>query len=159
MKKLFLALTLASSLSLFSQKHIPDVSIKDLQGTSVSPKNFNEKDKLYVFSFWATWCVPCIQELDAFSELYDDWKSKLNMEIIAVSVDDARTVKRVKPMVSGKGWDYKILSDVNNELKRSLGIVTVPYLIIVKNGEIVYTQNGHSPGGEEELFNQLEKFK
>ena len=37
----------------------------------------------------------------------------LNIELIAISTDDSRTQKRIKPMVNGKGWEYKILLDKN----------------------------------------------
>lgn len=160
MKKLILSLALLVSALSFSQKEIPSITLKNLEGTSVSTsQDYNEKDKIYVFCFWATWCAPCIQELDAISEVYDDWKSELNVEVIAVSVDDARTNKRVKPLVNGKGWDYSVLLDINQSFKRSLGISNPPYTAVVKNGEIVFTQNGHTPGSEDHLFEQLKALK
>ena len=144
----------------WSQKKLPNVSLKNIEGTSVSTtNNFNEKDKLYVFSFWATWCAPCIQELDAINDVSEEWQTKSNVQIIAVSVDDSRTTKRVKPLVNGKAWEYEVLLDTNQEFKRSLGIANVPYLIIVKNGEIVFTQNGHAPGSEGQLLEELLKLK
>lgn len=156
MKKLALICILAISTNLFAQQKMPNVSLKNLKGEIVkSNLDFQKKDVVYVFSFWATWCAPCVQELDAISEVYGDWKSKLNIEIIAVSVDDARTEKRVKPLVNGKGWEYKVLLDTNQELKRSLSIANIPYLIVVKNNEIVHVQNGHSPGSEAEFFEIL----
>jgi peroxiredoxin len=159
MKKLFLLLVLVFVNNfLFAQKALPNISLKNFQGTSVSiTENFNEKDKIYLFSFWATWCAPCLQELDSFNESYDLWKSKLNIEIVAVSVDDSRTIKRVRPLVNGKGWEFTILFDSNNEFKRNLGFATIPYLVVVKNNHIVFVQSGYAPGGEEELFNELEK--
>lgn len=160
MKKNYLVILLLFCLLGWSQKKLPTISLKNNEGAVVSTvNNFNEKDKLYVFSFWATWCAPCIQELDAINDVYEDWKSKVNVQIIAVSVDDARTTKRVKPLVNGKAWDYEVLLDTNQDFKRSLGIANVPYLIIVKNGEIVFTQNGHSPGNESQLLEELLKLK
>lgn len=156
MKKLVLIWIITLSSSLFAQHQIPSVLLKNLKGESINSNlDFQKKDVLYVFSFWATWCAPCVQELDAISDIYGDWKSKFNIEIIAVSVDDARTEKRVKPLVNGKGWEYTVLLDTNQELKRSLSIANVPYIVVVKNNEIVYIQNGHSPGGEVEFFEKL----
>ncbi len=156
MKKLVLICIITLSSSLFAQHQMPSVLLKNLKGESINSNlDFQKKDVLYVFSFWATWCAPCVQELDAISDVYGDWKSKINIEIIAVSVDDARTEKRVKPLVNGKGWEYTVLLDTNQELKRSLSIANIPYVVVVKNKEIVYIQNGHSPGGEIELFEKL----
>lgn len=139
----------------FAQQEFPSVDLKSLENEVISTASFNEKDKLYVFSFWATWCAPCIQELEAISEVYEDWKAQINVEIIAVSTDDSRTQKRVKPLVNGKGWEYKILLDTNQDLKRRLSIANIPYLVVVKNGKIVFIQNGHTPGAEEELLAKL----
>jgi thiol-disulfide isomerase/thioredoxin len=116
---------------------------------------FAEKDKLYIFSFWATWCTPCIAELEEFNDLQADWKKEVNFEIIAVATDDARTQKRVKPLVNGKGWEYKVLLDSNQDFKRAMNIVNIPYTIVVKNGEIVHIQNGYTPGNENELLEKL----
>lgn len=156
MKKALLILLSFINLVAYAQHQLPNVKLKNLKGELVNSNlDFQKKDVLYVYSFWATWCAPCIQELDAINDVYSDWKQKINVELIAVSVDDSRTEKRVKPMVNGKGWDYTILIDSNQEYKRSLSIANVPYLLVVKNNEIIYTQNGHSPGGESEFFEKL----
>ncbi len=155
MKKLVL-LFLFISFNLIGQKSLPDLNLNSTDGKQVSLKNdFSEKDKLYVFSFWATWCGPCINELDELNDLQVDWKKTVNFEIIAVSTDDARTQKRVKPLVNGKGWDYRILMDLNQDFKRALSIANIPYTIVVKNNQIVHIQNGYVPGNELELFEKL----
>lgn len=155
MKKLTLFIFFVS-FSVFSQKELPSVSITTLDNKSVNVKtDFSEKDKIYIYSFWATWCTPCIAELEAISEHYEDWKKEMNIELIAVSIDDARTQKRVKPLLNGKNWPYTMLLDSNQDFKRALSIVNVPYSIIVKNQKIVHVQNGYSQGSEEELHDVL----
>ncbi|MDP4704667.1 MAG: TlpA family protein disulfide reductase [Polaribacter sp.] len=142
----------------YSQNQMPNIELNAITGESVNlSTDFNEVDKLYVFSFWATWCAPCINELEAMHKKYATWKESLNVEIIAVSIDDSRTQKRVKPFLNGKGWTYNVLLDSNQELKRALSIVNVPYTIVVKNSKIVYVSNGYSQGSEEELFNKLKE--
>ena len=143
-------------LSVLAQKQVPNLNLINLEGKTIALKtDFAEKDKLYVFSFWATWCTPCINELDEMNEVQEEWKKTLNFEIIAVATDDSRTQKRVKPLVNGKGWDYKVLLDTNQDFKRALSIVNIPYTIVVKNGEIVHIQNGYVPGNEKELVEKL----
>ncbi|EAZ95646.1 hypothetical protein FBBAL38_08090 [Flavobacteria bacterium BAL38] len=154
MKKLALFLLFFGNIA-YSQQEFPSVDLKSLDSETINTSSFNEADKLYVFSFWATWCAPCIQELEAISEVYQDWKTQINVEVIAVSTDDSRTQKRVKPLVNGKGWEYNVLLDTNQDLKRKLSIANIPYLIVVKNGKIVFIQNGHTPGAEEELLAKL----
>jgi thiol-disulfide isomerase/thioredoxin len=155
MKKLLL-LFLFVGLYSYSQKNLPDLNLSTLDGKKVSLKNdFAEKDKLYIFSFWASWCAPCINELDEMNEVQAEWKKTINFEVIAVATDDTRTQKRVKPLVSGKEWEYTILLDTNQDFKRALSIVNIPYTIVVKNNKIVHIQNGYVPGNEVDLYEKL----
>lgn len=156
MKNLLIALFFLTGITGFSQKQMPNISLSDIEGQKKSvATDFTEKDKIYIFSFWATWCTPCIAELDEMNDLQEEWKKSLPVEIIAIATDDSRTQKRIKPLVNGKGWEYKVLLDNNQELKRALGIVNIPYTVVVKNGAIVHIQNGYVPGSENELFEKL----
>ncbi|KOS06557.1 thiol:disulfide interchange protein [Flavobacterium akiainvivens] len=155
MKKFLLLLLFATGIA-NAQKEMPSVSLKNVDNKSYNVKNdYTEQDKLYVFVFWATWCAPCIQELDAISENYEAWAKELNLEVIAVSLDDTRTQTRVKPMIKGKKWTYSVLLDPNQDLKRALGIANPPYTVVVKNKKVVYVHNGYSQGAEKELYNTL----
>ena len=158
MRKVVVLFIFTISMYCSAQQELPSVNLKNLNNETINTTSLNETDKLYIYSFWATWCAPCIQELEAINEVYEDWKSELNVEIIAVSTDDARTQKRVKPLVNGKGWNYNILLDTNQDFKRKLSIANIPYLVVVKNNKILYTQNGHTPGAEDELLEKLKSF-
>ena len=138
--------------AVFSQTTIPNITLNTLNGKSIKIQDEISKDKITILSFWASWCVPCINELDAISEVYEDWQEDFNMELIAISTDDARTQKRIRPMVNGKGWPYKILLDKNQELKRALNISTIPQIIILKDSKIIYIHSGYSPGVEDEFY-------
>jgi len=148
------------ALNLKAQSNLPDVTLSNLEGKKISlVKDFSEQDKLYVLSFWATWCTPCINELDEINDVQNDWKKQVNFEVLAISIDDSRTQKRVKPLTNGKEWDFTILLDSNQDLKRALSIVNVPYTIVVKNNKIVHVQNGYVPGNELELLKKLKSLK
>jgi thiol-disulfide isomerase/thioredoxin len=142
--------------NLFAQKQLPAINLSDINGKTTSILNeFSKKDKIYIFSFWATWCTPCIAELEELNEVQSEWKKNIDFDIIAIATDDSRTVKRVKPLVNGKDWDYIVLLDSNQDFKRALNIVNIPYTIVVKNGLIMHIQNGYTPGNENELLAKL----
>ncbi|MEM6687397.1 MAG: TlpA disulfide reductase family protein [Bacteroidota bacterium] len=140
-----------------AQKEIPNVTIKNLDGSAINTTDFTQEKGVKILSFWATWCVPCINELDAISEVYDDWKDETNVELIAIATDDARTKKRIKPLINGKGWEYKILLDENQDLQRSLNITTIPHVIVIKDGKIVFRHTGYFPGAENQLYDVVKK--
>ncbi|MDC1492531.1 TlpA family protein disulfide reductase [Flavobacteriaceae bacterium] len=159
MKKLFILITFIFSLSINSQSVLPDISLNTLNGDKINIQSISSNDKIAVVSLWATWCVPCIKELDAISEYYEEWKDEVDFELYAVSTDDSRTIKRVNAMVNGKGWEYTVLLDSNNELQRALGASTIPLTLIVKNNKIVYRHSGYSAGVEFELFDKIKELK
>jgi len=157
MKKSLLMLLLFCSVSLFSQNDIPSINLKTLDGKNFNSRELALDNKITVVSLWATWCVPCLRELDGISEVYDEWREETDFELIAVSVDDSRTVNRVKPLVNGKAWDYTILLDTNNDFQRALGAATVPYTFLIKDNQIVYRHSGYSPGSEYELYEKIKE--
>ena len=145
------------SITGFSQKILPNINLTTFEGDKVNVTELSSNDKIAVISLWATWCVPCIKELDAINELYDDWKAEVDFEVYAISVDDSRSIKRAKALVNGKGWEHKILLDTNQNLKRALGAAAIPETIIVKNNKILYQHTGYRNGDEYELFEILKK--
>jgi len=144
------ALLIAGSFS-FAQE-LPSLTLKDLDGNNTDLNKLVKGENVFVFSFWATWCVPCINELDAISEVYEDWQDETKVRIIAIATDDTRTKKRIRPMVNGKGWEYLVLYDDNQDLKRALNITTLPHTLVMKNQKIIHRRTGYNPGVEDELY-------
>ena len=142
--------------SLFSlaQDKIPAIKIKDLKGNTVDASSFDNDGKPIIISFWATWCKPCIRELNAINDQYDETGVKL----IAISIDDTRLSSKVRPFVSSQGWEYDVYLDENSELKRALGVNNIPHTFLLNGkGEIVWQHNGYFPGDEDHLYELVEK--
>jgi len=158
MKNLFPLFLAMVSFCAVAQDELPKIDMTTLDGEPVNSESISTDDNVVVVSLWATWCVPCIKELDAISEIYDEWQEETNVKLYAISIDDSRGVKRVKPMVNGKGWDYTILLDTNNDFKRAIGAATVPLTLLVKNNQIVYRHSGYSPGAEMELYEKIKEY-
>ncbi len=154
-KIILLFATLLFTLTFFSQKLVPDLTLKNLDGKKVSLREVS-KDKTIVFSFWDTACKPCIAELNAIHEQYEDLQEEFGFELIAVSIDGSKTISKVKPAVNGYEWDYQVLLDTKKDFFKALNIPPPPVVIIVKDNVLRYGKSGYTTGSEEELF---EKFK
>ncbi len=164
MKKVSLMILIIAGISMFvhygitKDKSLPDVQLKDLRGQSVSSSTFNNDGKPMVINFWATWCKPCIQELNNINDLYTDWQDETGVKVIAISIDDSRNSRKVAPFVKGRAWEYEVYLDENSDFKRAMGVNNPPHTFLLDgNGKIVYEHNGYAPGDENKLFQEIKK--
>ena len=141
-----------------SQKFVPEIGLKTLNGESIQSSQVINQDGFTIISFWATWCIPCINELDAINEVIFDWNEKENITVLAISTDDSRSKKRVRPLINGKNWGFDIISDTNQEFKRVMGVVGIPHTIVTYKSEIIHRRIGYTPGEEEDLFKVISNY-
>jgi len=159
MKKLliFTAFLSFSLLSFSQNRTLPKVDLKTLDNNNFNTSDFDNDGKPIVISFWATWCKPCIKELNNIAEVYEDWQDETDVKLIAISIDDARNMSKVKPKVNALLWDYEVYCDPNGDLKRAMGVGSVPHTFLLnENKEIVYQHTGYKDGDEYDLFKKIE---
>ncbi|MGB4535723.1 MAG: TlpA disulfide reductase family protein, partial [Tenuifilaceae bacterium] len=99
-----------------------------------------------------------IKELTAIADLYDDWQEETGVKLIAVSIDDAKTVNNVRPMVNARGWEFDFYLDSNGDLRRAMGVTNVPHTFILNGkGEVVYQHTSYTDGSEMEMFKKIKE--
>lgn len=156
---LFAALMLLISSTAMAQ--IPSVKVEDGKGKVVNTAELVDGKTPMIISFWAVTCKPCIRELDAINDVYLDWIEEADFRVVAVSTDDARFTAQARSLAEGHGWsDYTLLYDKNGDFKRAMNVQFTPQVYVVdKDGKIVYSHTGYTPGGEYELFEVIKKLQ
>lgn len=156
MKKILLTMIIALGSLSSALAQLPSVVIRDIDGKAVKTDTLSNNGKPFIIDFFATWCKPCNRELSAIADVYEEWQDETGVEVIAVSIDQAQNINKVKPLVNNHGWPYKVLLDPNSEFKRALGVQMIPYTIIVDGkGNIAYKHNGYTDGAEDELIEKV----
>ncbi len=137
-----------------AQKSLPDLLVTNLEGEKT---NINElsKEKVIIMSFWATWCEPCLKELNALNDNQTLIEQDLNARLISVSIDDSRTFSRIKPLIHGNLWTFEVVTDVNQEIKRKLNILNIPHTLLIYQNKIVHETTGYIIGDETFLFEKI----
>lgn len=162
-KTILLAIALVACFALSAQNaepakdqhlaKLPAVDIQTVDGKIFNTKDIQNDGKPIIVSLWATWCKPCIAELLAIADEYEDWVEETGVKLYAIAIDDAKTSARVAPFVNGKGWEYEVLLDVNSDFKRAMNVNDVPYMCILNGkGEIVWQHTSYAPGSENEVY-------
>lgn len=141
-------------------KKIPSVTVFSENGTESNIQEYTSSGTIQLVSLWATWCGPCRMELDAIKKVHKDWKDKYGVEIIAISLDNPRRVKKSYQMAKDKGWNYTLFHDANNELASSLGIRGIPYSMLTDGeGNIISTGEGYYPGYLDDIEEKIKKIR
>lgn len=170
LKTLGLALfTLLTLPQLQAQKTFPsDIQVKTKSNKTVAFSELIEEGKYVAVTFWATWCSPCKKELDNMvymmlpeGEDGENWGEKYNLQVIAVSTDNARSFSKAKAMPQQRGWGdlFTYAFDDNSALIRQVsGNNSVPFLCLIDpDGNIIYQHTGYKEGDEFELEEMLQK--
>lgn len=154
--KTFTTLLLSLSFSLLStaQTKVPSATVQALDGKKVDSRTFSNKGKPIIINFtWATRCAPCKRELSVM-EKYEKWQQETGVKLIAISIDDARSMARVAPYVNGQDWDYEVYLDPNGDLKRALNVNNVPHTFLVNGAGDVYQHNNYEPMRREQAVQE-----
>ena len=161
MKKIYIILVLVF---FFDNAHaqnksfpLPEIDLKNTSGKLINTNTFKNHNGPIIICFWATWCKPCTRELNAISELYDDWIEETNVKVIAISIDDSRNFSKVKPYADGKDWPFDIYIDYNNDLKRALNVNFIPHTFLLSDNNIIWQHSSFFDGDEEILFQEILK--
>ena len=165
MKNLWITIILIAFVSILNAQEgtknlvkIPAIDVKTMDGKSFNTSSILNDGKPVIITFWATWCKPCLKEHDAINDVYSDWVEETGVKLYAISIDNARSSKSVKPLVDGKSWEFEVLLDENSDFKRAMNVNVPPHTFITDGqGQIVWQHVGYLDGDEAEYIEIVKK--
>jgi peroxiredoxin len=109
-------------------REVPSYGAVTLAGDSVHLGQY--VGQVVLLNVWATWCLPCREEMPALQELYERHMSE-GFEVVAVSVDGPREGPAIRRFVADYGLTFPIWHDPNDGVMSKFRVVGVPatYLI------------------------------
>ena len=105
-------------------KEYKEIIFKDINGKNLSLNDF-ESD-IYILNFWATWCLPCKEEMPSLNNL----QSKKNLEVIPINVEIQNKKKSQKFFKDLNINNLSIYFDDENNLANLFNLRGIPTTII-----------------------------
>ena len=127
------------------------LQFQDLEGNEFSLRDF--EGKTLFINYWATWCNPCLAEMPAMAELYEEFKDNEDIVFLYLSKEDMDVITDYIPKDESlqKLPLYKVITD--DELFKTRGIPTT--FIVDRSGEILVEDVGSASWNDEEVINYL----
>jgi peroxiredoxin len=118
----------------------PDFTLQDLNGKDVKLSDF--RGKIVMINFWATWCVPCINELPFMQAISDNWSSK-GIQVLAIAIKDHEQLDAVGQYITQNTYTFRVLWDSKGQAESLYNVSTFPTTFFIdKEGIIKKIQVG-----------------
>lgn len=96
-----------------------DFALENLNAEQVRLSDL--RGKVVVVNFWATWCIPCVEEMPSFQEFQNQYP-----DFVMLGIDQEEGLEQVRTFLEGKGIDYQILLDYNAKVAGSYKVFMLP---------------------------------
>ncbi|MFC3004014.1 TlpA family protein disulfide reductase [Falsiroseomonas tokyonensis] len=107
---------------------VPDLAFTDAEGRLLSPADF--RGRTVLLNIWATWCVPCREEMPALDRLQAELGGP-DFEVVALSIDrgGANPVRAFYDQIGIA--NLAVYLDRPNVSSRALGVVGIPTTLLI----------------------------
>jgi len=130
----------------------PNFTLQSNAGGQVSLASL--KGKVVMVNFWATWCVPCRQEMPHLEALYEKYNG-LGFELLAVNVEK-NNAEGARKWLQETPVTFPVLFDPENQVTKLYKVQTMPSTVIIgRDGTMRFMHNGYKPGYENDYQTQV----
>jgi peroxiredoxin len=129
----------------------PDFTLHTMNGPNLRLQE--QRGRVVMVNFWATWCGPCRQEMPQLNRLYEKYHAA-GFVLLGVNVDDDT---RKAAEVAGKlGVTFPVLLDTDKTVSKLYDLSTMPSTVIIdRDGKIRYVHRGYLTGYEDNYEKQI----
>ena len=137
-------------------KKLEKLEFKNAENETIEISNF--KNKLIVLNFWATWCLPCRDEMPSLDNLSVNQDFQ-NLEVIAMNIGRENVAKAQEFYIETNIQNLKIYYDKSLDIPKKLLLRGIPTTIFInKNGEEFARVIGEINFEEKKFINWLKEY-
>jgi peroxiredoxin len=109
----------------------PAFSLLTLDGRRATLADY--RDKLVILNFWATWCVPCTDEMPTLEALWKAYRAR-GLVVVGVSVDRGAPRALLEPYIRNLALTFPILLDPDSTTATAWRVTGIPATFVVRPG-------------------------
>jgi peroxiredoxin len=129
----------------------PDFSLSAMSGPNMRLQD--QRGRVVMVNFWATWCAPCRQEMPQLNRLYQKYRSA-GFVLLGVNVDDDPS--KAAEVATKLGVTFPVLLDPNKNVSKLYDLSTMPSTVIIdRDGRVRYVHRGYLAGYEDNYEKQI----
>jgi cytochrome c-type biogenesis protein len=120
--------TVATPAPLEASTPAPEIEAKKVTGETFQLKDL--RGRVVVLNFWATWCIPCREEIPELISMQHDFDAR-GLSVVGAVWNDTATADDIKAYQKQVNLDYTILLDGDPIAIKFGGIPSVPTTFII----------------------------
>ncbi len=129
----------------------PDFTLRTLGGPNLRLQE--QRGRVVLVNFWATWCAPCRQEMPHLSKLYDKYGSS-GFVLLGVNVDD--DTRNAVDLATKLGLKFPVSLDSDKKVSRLYDLSAMPSTVLIdREGRVRYVHRGYKDGYEDTYDQQI----
>jgi peroxiredoxin len=139
-----LACAAASASTVQLSSMAPDFTLRSVDGPNL---RLNEqRGRVVMVNFWATWCGPCRQEMPHLNKLHDKYRDA-GFVLLGVNIDD--NVRAATDLAAKLGLKFPVLLDTDKSVSRLYDMGSMPATVLIdREGRVRHLHRGYREGYE-----------
>jgi peroxiredoxin len=129
----------------------PDFTLRTMNGPNM--RLAEQRGRVVMVNFWATWCAPCRQEMPHLNRLYEKYRGA-GFVLLGVNVDD--DTGKAAEVAAKLGVTFPVLLDTEKSVSKLYDVSTMPSTMIIdRDGKVRYVHRGYQVGYEDNYEKQI----
>jgi peroxiredoxin len=129
----------------------PDFTLRTMDGPNVRLQE--QRGRVVMVNFWATWCGPCRQEMPQLNRLYEKYRGS-GFVLLGVNVDD--DAHKAAEVAAKLGVRFPVLLDTDKSVSKRYDLATMPSTVIIdRDGTVRHVHRGYLAGYEDTYERQI----
>jgi peroxiredoxin len=129
----------------------PDFTLRTMNGPNL--RLAEQRGRVVMVNFWATWCGPCRQEMPHLNRLYEKYRAS-GFVLLGVNVDD--DTRNAAELATKLGLKFPVLLDTDKGVSKLYDLSTMPSTVLIdRDGKVRYVHRGYLTGYEDTYDKQI----